>query len=420
MKEYLFISKRILLLLFSFFFMISQMKAQLPKPPGTGTKPVSRTGSGSGSGNGKGPHTKKPQEKPKTPSDLEYKIIVEANDFNDSYIKYKMETQSEEISFPTNHFIGIKFKKDTRYVLKVKEVVKKDQTYLELVKQLEPAEVTLPPNSISVYPYDCKGKEERIQTSYDIIYTQYLINSDGSINIRPVDYATPDFYKFSRKIIGFTFIEDYKYVLEVQKTDSDYILVNVLCEQKMNLVPDPDTIIYSLSNSIPQSFLRKKEKIDNQDEKNRYQDKPIKTSEGIGNYPGIPKSTKPNPPLDGTLWYLRYLRKTPKDSSALDTIVYPVIDNSYFLKCDSFLNKCSGITPCAAFEAFCSYNIVNKTFEVSKLATPTIADGPCEQRKLQRLFFDQLQSSKEFKIENGFLELMNNERILLYFDSVPR
>jgi hypothetical protein len=402
-----------------------------------------------------------------------YQIIIEKDGFDvKDYVKYRVEGTNDTIQFPIDHFIGIDLIPNTRYVLKVKEVEKNDQTYLELAVQLEPGKIqkfdtlfvssqTVPcsnnttiqclqikttdglnltnisniksfdyekgykyklqvqkiktfeyvlaevlskeedlpcPNPPPTVFYDCDDIENRIATCNEVIYTNFMLEDDNSIKIRPVDQDIP-FYKFYGNICGFSFIEDHKYTLEVKKDGNDYILVKILCDEKKNILPNSNEKIFTDCGS--------KSKLQNQpDDKNRKKEDSI---------PEIPKPRYNIKELDSAVWYLRYLFQTDSLQPIND-----LADTSYFFTTDISLDKINITTPCETYEdKLRSYEI--KSF---KYESRTVSGKRCDSTT--KLLFEQLRNVNHYEISDNKLKLSvyNNDlqdaKVLIVLEGVPK
>lgn len=420
--------------------------------------------------------------------DNNYPITIEKDGLDDdNYIRYKKKDESVLYSLPKDHFNGIGLKPGTRYVLKVKEVVKGNETYLELVEQLEPKpfipieliitiepfydysnipytyinkkgtevleylndtfivgmklekgikyklivktvllsnhesssfelvkqlepiprkDTTQPcPNLPPTVFYNCKNVENRIATCNEVIYTQYYINSDNTIDIRPVDYATQDFYKFSGKICDFTFTEDHKYVLEVKKENANYRLVNILCDQKMDFIKNPGTIQYDCLNN--------KSEVNPPIDSTKNGDNEKQKTDTIPVYIPIPPTNFKPKSIDDAKWYLRYL--------FLENGVMPfnnLTDTSYSFTTKTWKKTClvktPCKTPCSEFEA----NIITDddglfTFEnINKFYTK------CDS--ITHILIDQLITVKKYEIINNVLKLSINGKDLIQLEGFPK
>lgn len=402
-----------------------------------------------------------------------YTIIIEKNGLDDyNYIRYKKEGESVLTSLPKEYYKGVQLIPGTRYVLKVKEVVENNQTYLQVVEQVEPPiykqkadiiitvepfidyhniqysytkngveiletlndsfivgislqknvlyklkvkdigtdytkfklierilpkdiEYTDPSDGIvpSTVFYNCNSEEQRIATNNDVIYTNYMLEDDHNIEIKPVDKDIP-FYKFYGNICGFTFVQDHKYVLEVKKEGNDYKLIRELCNTKMNYTEE---IIKKYSCDGPDYEML------NPGDENRKKD---------ANIPDIPKPRllyKINH-LDSAIWHLRYLY----DADGVEPHNFTEDDNKlYFsISFDKFFNKAKGNAPCSSFEAKLLTNESDK-FDCYNLIA---SERKCDVSVLQQLFFNQLQTVNKYDIIDNKLRLFKDSKMLLLFE----
>ncbi|MFN8284330.1 MAG: DUF4377 domain-containing protein [Chitinophagales bacterium] len=407
----------------------------------------------------------------------EYTIIIEKDGFDvENNVKYRVEGTNDTIQFPIDHFRGINFIKDTRYVLKVKEVIEKDQTFLELIEQLEPKPTspnfdtliilsqtvpcsnnpniqclqiqkfrnnniekvsniknfkhtkgnkytiqaqktnsneytcikilnTEPETETHISFYNCYGEEKRIQTNNDVIYTRYYINSDNSIDIRPVDYVTQEFYKFYGNICNFTFHEDHKYVLEVKRDGNDYILIKELCDTIMNYISNPSKKIYLPCVNIGQQNNPPKPDNINNSTRDSVQSKPYKKP---------PPNFKPKS-IDSAIWYLRYLFQTDSLQPIND-----LTDTSYFFDTDISLDKINITTPCETYaDKLRSYEKNSFKYE-----SRTISGKRCDPTT--KLLFEQLKQVNHYEIEDNKLKISFNDnttqdaKVLIIFEGFPK
>lgn len=295
-------------------------------------------------------------------------------------------TRIKNFNYDTNFIYNI-------YINEINESIYKYE-YVSIIKrELKPTQPCPIPQPA---PFKCNNIEDTIPTCNELIYTQYYLNTDGSIDIRPVNYHTTDFYKFFGKICGFTFEEDHKYTLEVKMDGDNYQLINVLCNTKMNFIQNPSKIEFDCSevggsseNPPPKDTIKK------EDPK--------------------PKPTYKITELDSGVWYLRYLFQA-------DSLI-PInnlSDTSYYLNTDTWRNKINIFTPCNFYFDKLSTDEPKK-FVFESL---TVSLKKCDATT--NLLFEQLDKINHYEIIDNKLKLSvyNNDlqdaKVLIVLEGVPK
>ncbi len=321
-------------------------------------------------------------------STVEYKIIIEKNSIKNGIVTYSkvIGSETESNTFPESNFTGIIFDKNIRYVLNVREVEKGYETYLEVIEQIEPKKETEYPEEnlipAGIAPptcfYDCNNSEKAIATYNEIIYTNYMLGSDGSIKIRPVNQDI-DFYKFFGNIYGFTFHEDHKYTLEVKKNGNNYTLVKILCDTKLNIIPNPEKKEYPINANEPT----------------------IKTV----NF-DIPYTVKIED-IYSARWYLRYL--FVNDGIAPINILK---DTSHEISFDQTQQTLKIKTPC--MDTYYQIRIdQNGGFKFYSTNPPT---SNCDETS--RILLQKMSEVNSYSITDNKLKLSYNNKDLIWFEGV--
>lgn len=287
------------------------------------------------------------------------------------------------------------FEKGYKYTLQVQKINTYEYVLVEILSKEEDLPCPNPPPTVF---YDCDGSEKRIATCNEVIYTNYMLEDDNSMKIRPVDQDIP-FFKFYGNICGFTFIEDHKYTLEVKKDGNDYILEKILCDEKKNILPNPNEKKFTNCGN------------------SKAQDNPKFEDEGNKD---IALQEKPKPTykiteLDSGVWYLRYLFQA-------DSLI-PInnlSDTSYYLTTDTWRNKINIFTPCNFYFDKLSTDEPKK-FVYESL---TVSLKKCDATT--KLIFEQLRNVNHYEINDNKLKLSiyNNDlqdaKVLIVLEGVPK
>lgn len=337
-------------------------------------------------------------------------IITPIEDYNHiQYLYTKNGIEIQEILDDT-FIIGINLQKNIQYKLKV-ENIGTDFTKFKLIQQIEPIpDVMISPknpsneiHNIPVFFYNCKSEEQKKATPNEIIYTDYTLDSNGNISIRPVDVTKP-FYTFTGKIFGFTFLEDHKYTLEVLPKDNDYILIEILCDQKLNYVTNPAKKIYP--NNTIDTITKSKNGVINNSKINIQQE---------NNENKIIKPLVKIKSIDDAVWYLRYLFQ--KDEL---TPINDINDTSYTITFKSWKKASYIKTPCGDFEANCIVDDLG-LFNFENL------NGFLNRCDLtNKLFLEQLKIVNKYELVDNKLKLSINKpefaqpKILIVFEGYPK
>lgn len=410
--------------------------------------------------------------------DSSYTIIIEKEGFDvKDYVKYRVEGTNDTIQFPIDHFINANFTIGVRNILKVKEVENNNQTYLEIVKQIEPLIYKQKPDlTITIEPFT---DFHNIKYSYINKGVEVLETLDDTF-IVGINLQKNILYKLKVKDIGteytkFKLIEKFlpKDSLPQQPDTVRRYGVGVLsytCNGEAKNIASKNDIIttdYILSNNgnirikhidIDEPLIIFTGKIFGftfiEDHKYILEVKPKgdnyvlvnKLCDSITNnvtkpdtlkYPDFENdNSNYNPPyndtlqnkpipklkpiykinnIDSAIWYLRYLFQA--DSL---TPINDLTNTSYSITTDISLDKINIITPCG------SYDDKLRSYEKNKFIfeSRTISFKKCDPAS--EILFDQLKAVNHYEINDNKLKLSvyNNDlqdaKVLIVLEGVPK